>query len=75
MKNYTTKLSDREVELVDAYTAIYQVNIAALMRNLLLERILADMMLDGEALAAIGKEVSEEEVLSHEEVWGRLGLR
>ena len=75
MKNYTTKLSDREVELVDAYTAIYQVNIAALMRNLLLERILADMMLDGEALAAIGKEVSEEEVLCHEEVWGRLGLR
>jgi len=68
------RLSDEDAKLVQTYVAVNDLNLSAFLRELLLDKIEEDLLLDEERILRAKESARKEKIYDHTEVWDMLGV-
>lgn len=74
MSTISIRLSDDEAKLIREYTKINEINMSTFIRDLILDKIEEDLLLDEKRILEARKKIEKEEIYSSEEFWKRFDL-
>lgn len=74
MSTISIRLSDDEAKLIREYTKINEINMSTFIRDLILDKIEEDLLLDEKRILEAKEKIEKEEIYSSEEFWKRFDL-
>lgn len=74
MSTISIRLSDDEAKLIREYTKINEINMSAFVRDLILDKIEEDLLLDEKRILEARNKIKSEEIYSSEDFWKRFDL-
>ena len=74
MSTISIRLSDDEAKLIREYTKINEINMSTFIRDLILDKIEEDLLLDEKRILEAKEKIEKEEIYSYEEFRKRFDL-
>ena len=74
MSTISVRVSDDELNLIQAYAKTNRMSISALMRDAVLDVIEDDLDLDEERILAAYEQAKHEKIYDHDEAWRIIGV-
>lgn len=68
------RLSEDESQMIQAYVAANNLNVSSFIRNLVLDTIEDELQINEERILKARRDLHNEKVYNHEEVWKELGI-